>query len=697
MIQKIFLILFLVWNCSPNNNPKLINGVLDLRTWDFSKSINLIGDSEFYWSTFLDPNTDFNSIEKKYIAISKAWNGKQKDFGNLPGRGFATYRFKILLPENQKELGLRILDQAHAYRLFINGKLEITNGKVGKTKEEMIPSLKTEWFYFKNQSTELELIFHVSNFHHRVGGLRYEMKMGSEEVIRKEKETKFALDIFLIGSIFIISLYHAGIYFFRKKSPSPFYFYLFCLNQLIFTLFTGERIILNFFPEILSWSSIYKIDLMYTGFAPSLFVLFFNSLYPEETNRLISKLIIFTSLLYSLFILVVDINLSSEYIIITQSCIILTLLLANYTIIRAIKNKREGAYIFLIGIILISYTAIHDLLMVRSIISSTRLIHFGLFGFLFCQAILLAKIFTRDFLRAELLTENLSESNKAFSKFVPSEFLKILNKEKIIDIKLGDQIQKEMTILFSDIRSFTTLSEKMSPHENFEFLNDYLNRIAPIIQKNNGFIDKFIGDAIMALFPESTQDALNAAIQIQYAIQEFNLERKEKGLEAIQSGIGIHSGNLILGTIGHNERMESTVISDAVNLASRIESLTKRYGVSILMSETAFSKIPNIDIYTYRILDTVYVKGRNNSVTIIEILDGQTDFVLENFKQTRSDFELGYTLFYEKDFQSALKFFHKALEKNPSDKAAGIYIERSNRFLKHGVPDDFGKFEIPGL
>src|SRR5690606_31220769 len=111
-------------------------------------------------------------------------------------------------------------------------------------------------------------------------------------------------------------------------------------------------------------------------------------------------------------------------------------------------------------------------------------------------------------------------------------------------------VQKEMSVMFSDIRGFTELSESMTPKENFDFINHYLGYMEPVISDNNGFIDKFIGDAIMALFHEKPDDALNAAIQLRATLQRFNEDRKDLGKPAIDSGIGIHTGNLMLGVVG---------------------------------------------------------------------------------------------------------------------------------------------------
>ncbi|MBK9500790.1 MAG: adenylate/guanylate cyclase domain-containing protein [Leptospiraceae bacterium] len=164
---------------------------------------------------------------------------------------------------------------------------------------------------------------------------------------------------------------------------------------------------------------------------------------------------------------------------------------------------------------------------------------------------------------------------KSYARFVPEQLLRFLGKELITGVQLGDSINKKMAILFSDIRSFTTLSEDMSPEDNFKFLNSYLHAMGPSIRKNNGFIDKYMGDGIMAIFPEGSTDALQSAIEMLDELAEFNRTREKNGKLPIRIGIGIHVGYQMFGIIGDAERLEGTVISDAVNTASRLEGLTK--------------------------------------------------------------------------------------------------------------------------
>lgn len=300
----------------------------------------------------------------------------------------------------------------------------------------------------------------------------------------------------------------------------------------------------------------------------------------------------------------------------------------------------------------------------------------------------LTKPFSKNELLARIKTHlRLSNINKAFGKFVPNEFLNYLGYESLVDVKLGDHIQKEMTILFSDIRSFTTLSEGMSPQENFNFINSYLSRVSPVIRAHNGFIDKYIGDAVMALFPESADDALQGAIEMQKQVVLYNEHRQASGSVPIAIGIGLHTGSLMLGTIGEAQRMESTVISDAVNLASRLEGLTKLYGSGILISQETLSNLSNPDNYKYRFVDRVMVKGKKAVVSVFEVYDAEPANIIAFKQQTSFPFEEGINLYCQQKFSLAKQIFQEILEVNPQDKAAMLYVKRCEKYQQYGVPE----------
>ncbi|MEE3719825.1 response regulator [Tumidithrix elongata RA019] len=291
-------------------------------------------------------------------------------------------------------------------------------------------------------------------------------------------------------------------------------------------------------------------------------------------------------------------------------------------------------------------------------------------------------------------TREIMELNIAYERFVPKEFLRFLNKASITDVKLGDQVQQEMTILFSDIRSFTSLSEGMSPQENFNFINEYLSVVTPEIHSRKGFIDKYIGDAVMALFPESPDDAVLGAIAMQKKVALFNEKRQLRGEVPITIGIGLHTGSLMLGTIGGAQRMEGTVIADAVNLASRLEGLTKMYGTAIAISEQTLFQLEDMEQYSYRFLDRVKVKGKQEAVAVFEIYDSEPLLQQQLKTRTRSNFEEAIVLYYQQQFDRAQQLFQAIVEINPQDIAAQLYLTRCEKYRKHGFPEEWESLQV---
>ncbi len=272
-------------------------------------------------------------------------------------------------------------------------------------------------------------------------------------------------------------------------------------------------------------------------------------------------------------------------------------------------------------------------------------------------------------------------------KFVPHEFIRALGHDVITDVKLGDQVEKNVTVLFSDIRGYTSFSEQMTPEENFSFVCSFNELMGPVIRKNNGFINQYLGDAIMAIFPVSASDALTAAIEMQMSVQEFNKKRELKNQLPIEIGVGMHTGSLIMGITGDMDRMDATTISDTVNTASRIESLTKYYKGNIIISEDTFQQINNRAMFHFRHLGLVQLKGKQASISIYECFSGNTIQALQNKLSTLSLFNEGIQHYLNKSFAKANNVFQKVAEVDPNDLTAQFFLTNTTRFVNTEVPE----------
>ena len=275
----------------------------------------------------------------------------------------------------------------------------------------------------------------------------------------------------------------------------------------------------------------------------------------------------------------------------------------------------------------------------------------------------------------ELKNTELSKLNQSYSRFLPKQFLRFLGHESIVEVSLGESVQKEMSILFSDIRSFTTLSETMTLAENFKFINSYLSRMEPLITTNYGFIDKYIGDAIMALFGRCPDDAVKAALGMLLELNKYNIIREKNNKLPIKIGIGINTGSLMLGTVGGINRMDTTVISDSVNLASRLQDLTKVYGASLIISQHTFFTLKDYRTYNYRFLGQVKVKGKKDVVSLFEFFDADPPEIIEFKIQTKTLFEQGVISYYSGQKERSTQIFQRIINLNNQDQAAYFYLK----------------------
>lgn len=284
---------------------------------------------------------------------------------------------------------------------------------------------------------------------------------------------------------------------------------------------------------------------------------------------------------------------------------------------------------------------------------------------------------TKPVAKGELLARirthlNLLRINSAYSHYVPHEFLKFLSRESITDVQLGDNVEMEAAVLVSDIRGFTTMSEHMTPDENFRFVNDYLAVAGPPIRRNGGFVDRYSGDGVLAVFPGGADDALRAARETMLGLAEFNRERAQRGFEPVRIGIGLHRGRLRLGIVGELQRRQGDIFADAVNVASRVEGLTKTYGSSVIVSEALLMGLsdPDGSLTLRRALGSVVVKGRSGAIVLHEAFEFDAPDLVAHKRATREAFELAGRLIESDRCVEALALLDRIIAAHPGDLAA---------------------------
>jgi len=295
-------------------------------------------------------------------------------------------------------------------------------------------------------------------------------------------------------------------------------------------------------------------------------------------------------------------------------------------------------------------------------------------------------------------TQAVATMTRAFEKFVPKQFLQRIAAGGIENVKAGIVQANRITTLFSDLRSFTTISEGMTPQALFAFLNEYLAQMQGPIDQYGGFVDKFIGDAIMALFDQDdalqAEAAVKAGIGMQLRLREWNAVRKGPPDHPVASGVGIHTGIVMLGTLGSSTRIDSTVIGDAVNLASRLEGLTKHYGVRVIVSADTWDLLDH-STFESRVLDLVSVKGRGAPVTIHDMYQDLRGEELDRHRRLTEAYGPALGLYRHRDWAGAIMGFRGCLEIDAKDVASAMFVERCEYYAANPPPDDWdGSFAM---
>lgn len=282
---------------------------------------------------------------------------------------------------------------------------------------------------------------------------------------------------------------------------------------------------------------------------------------------------------------------------------------------------------------------------------------------------------------------NTNRPSNPLDRFVPIELLHKLEPDDLSAVDRSGSLKAPVSILFSDVRGFSALSEMVSNEELLAILNRIFENICPPIYQHHGFVDKFVGDAVMAIFGldhTKADDAVQAAVDMQLAMVGFNESMVRQG-HTLEIGVGIHTGDVVIGTVGYDNRLSTTVLGDNVNLASRIEGLTKFYGAHILISSDTLADIENRKAFRYREIDWLRVKGKSQPVVIYEVCNADDDQVWKAKKNSGKLIKRGLVSRHLRDWYAAISCFTKAIEEYPDDKAAKFHVDQVYR-LMHKPP-----------
>lgn len=279
--------------------------------------------------------------------------------------------------------------------------------------------------------------------------------------------------------------------------------------------------------------------------------------------------------------------------------------------------------------------------------------------------------------------------SQAYYRFVPQSFLRLLNKDTILDVELGDQAEQNMSAMICNIRDFYMMSKRLTPEENFNFVNSFLKRFGPYVRNHNGMVNKYSGAGFIALFPGAADDALRAAVEMRKELALYNTHRANSGYRPVDIGIGLHKGPLRLGIIGEEQRLESSVISDNVNLSNVLERLTEPLGATVLITDSVVQALDDAAEFQYRDLGLIQVGGMQEPLHLFDMFEGDPETIRVLKERTKSRFEEAVTYYQVGRFYDAREAFLMVIKQNRQDKAAQLYFYLCDEYFRNGTTEDW--------
>lgn len=524
--------LFIFISCENHGSPQktipsVHKGVFDAKGWNFKKngSLKLNGEWTFYWGRHI-PVKDFNSSshlpDRLYKYFPDVWNNYTLNGKKLSGNGVATYHLKVINVEGNQRIGLKFLDMATSFRVFVNGRLHLEVGVPGKTKEETRALYSPEIIEFDTISNNYDIIIHISNFHHWLGGAWEPIFIGDPLKLYEIREKRIFLSAFLIGAIAITGFYHLGLYWSRRIEISSLLFGIFCLLVAVRIILHGERYILNIFPHI-NYSTLVKTIYLSFFCCVPVFIAYTRKIFPDDFSSKVSKTVAAISIAFILLVLFTDSVFFSRTLPFFQFFTILISIYGVFVLIKAIRNKRKGALIFLTGFLALFFSIINDILFARMIINTGYIVPYGFFIFIFFQAYLISLKFSQAFTtvvaQQQMLKKEIDERKKAQKALKISaehekyslvgqvagkmahDFNNVLaaimgNTELSIRNCSDGKIQKRLEIILNQTirgrnltKNLVAFAKDQEPKQEFFDINKKINLVISLIEKDLERID----------------------------------------------------------------------------------------------------------------------------------------------------------------------------------------------------------------
>lgn len=654
------------------------------------KGVVIAGDVSFYWKKHLSlvDLRDTTIKPDAYLSLPSDWNDLVINQRKIKGIGYATIAVDIILPPklNNRELALKIPTIQTAYRLYCDSTLITQVGVADTSAKGTVPQYKPQVVSLGKQQGNFTLIFHISNFSDHRGGPWEPILIGSFEGVQQKRELTLSYDVFFASILFILAAYHIMSMLMLNRSGNRALFLRFAIfgaTIALRTLERGEKAIILFWKEI-PFSVIMRIDYFTFFIGVAAYHNYIHHAYKKWSSEPMNTIIISVSALFLLFSLVTPLSVHSQSIVYYQLFILFIFVYHFYLAFTTMKDNRlRGGWLLFNTMVFVGAVS-HDILADHSLADTIHLTPIGVVIVATTQAFLILEEHAGLYIKNVEYNQSLKNINRVLSKFVPIQFFKEIQKSAL-EVKLGDNSRRNMAVLFCDIRNFTTISERMSAEQNYSFVNEYIALISPHITENGGYIDKFLGDGIMALFMDSPQGAVNAAQAIATTVRSSNLAEKYKTGFPLRVGIGIHYGEVILGIVGTEARLEDTVIGNVVNTAFKMDEQCKEFGITTMISEELLS-VTDVNPLWLRNLGNIAVKGKHDRLKVYELFDSY-DFAKRPELQDsiRPVYERAVSHYERGEFKDALTLFQEVLIMVPTDTVTSFFLGKCREKIELGI------------
>lgn len=558
-------------------------------------SIELTGPWDFYWGRLV------NDKERLFpdckVTLPSTWNNYDlSDEAHKiakTGKGSGTYKLLVSNLQPNTEYAFRTYDIAStAVTIYVNGLIVLSSGTANpdwkKTRVGNDMALAT---FMSDSKGEALFSMFISNDVYRSGGVWSAPKISLATRATKRYNQSIGYLSILAGLLIAVIIY--GLFLFiLKKDKANLFLALFSLSILIRMSSSAFPIIKQFFSGI-PYPVMLRLEYSALFLSPITYIAYLSFLDEDIFRKIRVSHIAYLGIFLGVLTTATPIKFSNHLVPILQVYLGGVLLFVLISLILyTIRTKNSTGFFCLATVLIILIASFNDIFIGKGIgitIFESELLPFAFVIFTICQTIILAYVQVQSEKHVQELYNYLVETNKAYHRFVPKQLLELFNKNNITELQIGENFTRNMMILSADIRNFTATSEDLSGIQVFEFLNGYFAQIAPVIEQYGGIIEKYLGDGIIAFFPHKCEAALQCAIKMQETMNDLRKDFIEKGLPELKIGIGIHYGNVLIGTAGDASRMSEISISKDLIILQHAESATKRYNKSIIATKEAIA------------------------------------------------------------------------------------------------------------